>query len=279
MGRQHIANPLLDNYSEFDPVNLINPYAYAAAGAFDPLSISGCVLWLKADGNVYNRGTTQATDGQTVETWADASASNATVTQSTSDARPTFKANIVNGSKPVLRFTGNTGQDFFECTTNIFSGATAGTCFVVLAQTLDPPTADNSTGPAVGNFGSASGGSPSDHSSWTDGSIYDGFGSTGRKSVGNPSTNLATWHLRSARSATSDYKFFINGTQFYTTGSNTVGFRSSSPYGWIGRAVGTTFFFNGDVAEVLMYNSALGATDREAVEDYLGTKYGITITH
>ena len=38
----------------------------AVSGKFCPLSISGCVLWLKADGDVYNTGTTQATNGQTV---------------------------------------------------------------------------------------------------------------------------------------------------------------------------------------------------------------------
>jgi len=30
---------------------------------------SNLVLWLKADGNVYNTGTTQATSGQTVDKW------------------------------------------------------------------------------------------------------------------------------------------------------------------------------------------------------------------
>ena len=37
--------------------------------------------------------------------------------------------------------------------------------------------------------------------------------------------------------------------------------------------------FTGDIAEIIAYDSVLSDSDREAVEDYLGDKYGITITH
>jgi len=37
--------------------------------------------------------------------------------------------------------------------------------------------------------------------------------------------------------------------------------------------------WNGDIAEVLIWDSALNTTTREAAENYLGFKYGITITH
>ena len=40
-----------------------------------------------------------------------------------------------------------------------------------------------------------------------------------------------------------------------------------------------SFYGKVDIAEVLFYNSVLSTGDRQAVEDYLGIKYGITITH
>ena len=45
---------------------------------------------------------------------------------------------------------------------------------------------------------------------------------------------------------------------------------------------GNSLFFasaNYAIAEAIIYDSALGTTDRQAVEDYLGQKFGITITH
>ena len=37
-------------------------------------------------------------------------------------------------------------------------------------------------------------------------------------------------------------------------------------------------FLAGDIAEILIYSAALNGTDRSAVEHYLGTKYGITVS-
>jgi hypothetical protein len=34
-----------------------------------------------------------------------------------------------------------------------------------------------------------------------------------------------------------------------------------------------------DIAEVIFYGAALSSGNRQSVEDYLGAKYGITITH
>lgn len=74
------------------------------AAAVDPSSISGLVLWLKADVGVYNdAGSTLATDTQTVQQWNDQSGNNNHVSQATSGKRPTFRTNIHN-SLAVVRF-------------------------------------------------------------------------------------------------------------------------------------------------------------------------------
>ena len=41
----------------------------------------------------------------------------------------------------------------------------------------------------------------------------------------------------------------------------------------IGNANGTDYYFNGDIAEILIYNRALGDEEREEIEDYLKDKY------
>src|SRR3954469_9648135 len=72
---------------------------------FLPSDLSGLVAWYKADGSVYNTGTTQATNGQTVATWVDSSPSAKNVVQASAGNKPTFVTNQVNG-KAVLLFDG-----------------------------------------------------------------------------------------------------------------------------------------------------------------------------
>ncbi|MEX0609572.1 MAG: T9SS type A sorting domain-containing protein [Balneolaceae bacterium] len=44
---------------------------------------------------------------------------------------------------------------------------------------------------------------------------------------------------------------------------------------YLGKRTDSTFFFNGDIAEVIVYNSVLSDADRGRVEDYLYAKYGL----
>ena len=44
------------------------------------------------------------------------------------------------------------------------------------------------------------------------------------------------------------------------------------------RSGDNSYYFNGDIAEVLLYNTVLSDSNRNAVEHYLGEKYGISIT-
>jgi hypothetical protein len=45
----------------------------------------------------------------------------------------------------------------------------------------------------------------------------------------------------------------------------------------VGSRAGTTAFWNGDIAEILIYPTALSATNRQRVERYLGSKYAISV--
>jgi len=256
VSRKPIANPLLDVDGEFDPVNLINPYSFAVAGgSFDPLSISGCVLWLKADGDVYNTGTTQATDGQTVETWADMSGNgrNAVYFAGT---KPVFQTNEVNG-KPVVEGGASWGGLVFSLPT-----LTAGTLFWV-GKHLCTNTCD------VHEIGGSALGDPRTYYPHY-GSASMTFGTNTRKTFTEPSGAKTDWQAISI-SANTSWKCWVNGSNKLDT-SNTF----SAPSTTDSRIMWNT---QAQFAEFILYNSALGTTDREDVEDYLGTKYGVTITH
>lgn len=59
-------------------------------------------LWLKADGDIYNTSTTQAVDGESIETWVDTSTDSRNATQASSAVRPSFYENEMNFN-PVVR--------------------------------------------------------------------------------------------------------------------------------------------------------------------------------
>ena len=68
------------------------------------------------------------------------------------------------------------------------------------------------------------------------------------------------------------------GDKLFLDGSVTVGDAGNEPLGsalgiWIGADQGGVNSLNGDIAEVLIYSSALSDGDRKSVEDYLALKY------
>jgi hypothetical protein len=92
--------------------------------------------------------------------------------------------------------------------------------------------------------------------------------------------------LQSSTLATSLTSFSVLTFSFGATGAI---YQNGTSYG-SGSVGGTTHLnaigksgvgnpLSGDLAEIVVYNSQLGTTDRQNIEDYLGAKYGITITH
>jgi len=89
----------------------------------------------------------------------------------------------------------------------------------------DPPTVSNGGAP-IGQTGSST---ASDHHPYIDGNIYQGFMSTVRRNTGNPSTSMASWHYEDMWSFTNDWGLALNGTNHYTTATNTVA-KADTPF-------------------------------------------------
>lgn len=181
-------------------------------------------------------------------------------------ARPLLKTAVVNGLHAVLF----DGVDDSMTLGNPMSGASAGTLFMVVKAALDPNTGVMTGHPLMG-WGSG-GGAIIALYPFTDGQIYDDWGATVRKTTGNPTPSLAAFHIYEVVSAAGAWTNWINGTQHFTTATNTVGWGTSPQYGAFGG-----FFFNGHLAEVCAYGSALSPGDRSLVRAALGTKYAITV--
>lgn len=210
-----------------------------------PDTVSGLLLWLKADWLNLN-------DGDTVSSWTDASGNNNHATAATAANRPTFKKNIING-KPVLRYDGN--SDVLVLTTLL---TTVRQAFIVMKwdnQVIDyVPILGGTTTYDYHGPGGASGviifysytsACVLGGSAWNNGTSY------GPTLVPKDKTNFQLVELQPS--------------------CNTTVGNISNDRGSAARSI------HGDIAEVILYNTTLSTTDRQKVERYLRDKYKLTI--
>ena len=110
------------------------------------------------------------------------------------------------------------------------------------------------------------------HYPFTDGKVYETFGTTVRKvTAADVTPDLESWHHYNVESSSGNYKMRIDSTEVLSTASNTVGFPAAPKIG-----EGLSGASNGPkIAEVLIYDHVLAALDRADVIDYLETKYGL----
>ncbi len=152
--------------------------------------------------------------------------------------------------------------------TTIGTALTAGEIFVVAQRSVDVPLVDSESGFLL--FGSDA--VNASYIPYTDGTIYDGWGSTVRKATVNPTPSLASPFLYSVTSKAGGWTSRLNGVQIYTTATNTVGWVSTKKL-WSG---GGSSHLIGKIAEAIMFKAELSASDRALVVAYLKSRYAIT---
>lgn len=270
---------------------------------FAPSTITGLQLWLDAsdDQTLYDAttgGSLVAADG-TVARWEDKSGNGRHATQGTSANRPARKT-AIQGGKDVLRFDGSNDSLSIPNSTATFKflHSQNSTVFAVFKSgtTANPGHASYVV------FGTAS-------------TTTDVVGVTLYTSDNNPTSanDVLYWYV--SRGALGTYPVFFDGNNYFPsnafgvisllskpqdgTSGNRFAIRlnggslnsTNSPGGspqtvstanstndlTIGRVPsGESNFLNGDIAEMMIYDSALSDTDREAVENYLLAKWGIS---
>ena len=243
--------------------------AYTGTG---PLSISNLKLWLRAD------TLTGTADGTAVSILKDQSGNGFDLSQGTAANRPIFKTGQANG-RPVLRFNGLT-----QYMQGSFTGSiTSKTMFVVTRLGTLTPTGSAYGGAAVtvqssdGNYFDAIVYNEYTAKRWMNGS--DGFART--PAIIGPSDETAIGpHVITIRSTTSSYTLYRDGQQLQTTASYSPSTYTNGQFNLSARHTPggtpvTNGYWNGDIAEVLVYDRALTEVERQKVEIYLRSKYGI----
>jgi hypothetical protein len=161
---------------------------------------------------------------------------------------------------------------------NVMTGANAGEAFVVLKAS--PTTSQG----ALWSWSTDTiyGATMSKYTS-NDNSITENFGTSGVYNLGTVNKSLSAFHLYNVSAQAGDWQARINGVVLYHSASNTVAFPMSpwigaDHYGYIDPYVGYcggTSGFEGDIAEVIIYDHALSSVERDAVSRFLAIKYNL----
>lgn len=244
-------------------ITFITPYRFPAA-PFTPATVPSVVrAWYQADILTGSNTDPQGTIVDSSGNGFDLSAAGA--------LRATLAAADLN-SLNTLRFTAASNQRYALSVT-ILSAASAGSFYLV----------QKVVSAAVAN-GSPQWGSPADqtYAPFSNGQIYDSFGSTARKSCGTPTGALTSYRIISAYSAANDWAFFVDGgtggssggtTALFSTGTNTVAWAAAGAN--LGANASLTVF-DGWYAEVIYTNAKQTTGDRQKFEGYLAWKWGLT---
>ena len=209
---------------------------------FHPATLSGLQMWMRADAGIEEVG-------GLVSNWTDQSTANNHLTQSVASPQPTFVASGLDG-RPTVRFDG--ALDFLAFTAPV---TTIRTVFWVVNETLAAPNAYRFLlGHATGydfHGGSA-------HQIWSsssNASVRNGTTRMNGVAVDGLSTNRPT--------APSVLSLVTTGA---VAADNFSRDRGNASRSW-----------NGDLAELVIYDRALTDAERAQVEQYLAAKHGITL--
>lgn len=211
-----------------------------ASATVAPNALSGLAMWLKADA-------LPLADGAAVTSWTDSSGNsrNATLSQGT----PTFETNELNGN-PVVRFTANGESSFtFPTMTNIR------TVFMIVKETAVAQhflLGDDSTY----HFHRGTGGILWDPK-YASTNVRNGSTKLNGAAVNGTTTPLGSgWKIISI-----------------VTAGNVEASRLSRDRTTVGRS------WDGDVAEVIVYDRALTANEELLVGGYLAQKYALPVAY
>lgn len=232
-----------------------------SGGAVDsPDDVAGLWAWHKPE-------TLAGADGTAISQWDDSSGNSRHLVQSNASFRPTKKTAIVNGLD-VARFDGSSRFLELAAATGVANPSDL-TIFAVVKGTSAATygvvsTRDGTSGwlarlTATGSLFAHIGGTPNptDTFTSTNWNIVQVV-RTGLSAVMGHNGTMASASVISAYPASSS--------------RTTVGGEATTT-----SAAASTNALNGDLAELIIYSTALSSGDRDAIETYLGSKFSITV--
>ena len=255
---------------------------------FLPSSISGLQLWLDATTGLFDAtsgGSSVTTNGSSVARWEDQSGNARHATQATSGFRATLRTSVQN-SKNIIRFDGT--DDFYSGLSAALVNTTVTNKFSFYIAWIPDLASRQSAYGGGGIIRKMTNGGNGD-TDW-----YFGVRLGGRFAMNI--TGGANKAIASTTSLTTNTAYVV-GLTFDGTSSATVSDRvklylgtteetkvlGDGSGGWgngdgeLGRGyTSSSYYFKGDVCEIIVYDSVLSSDSRTKVSDYLKSKWGIS---
>ena len=215
-------------------------------------------------------------DNDPVEVWEDASLGGNNAVQSVVGNRPIYKVNALNGL-PVVRFSGGhfLAVDSFESSLNITNNTLSIFAVFVSANTKDSSILEredifNKRGNYSFQFSVSRQGALS--SAMRANEVWHSYQTL--KSRWSANTPYLVTTIRDQASASKS--FWVNGEHDSTHTMITQDIEGHNVLK-IGTDDSEAYFLNGDIAEILIYDRALTAQERESNELYLMGKWGVVV--
>ncbi len=219
---------------------------------------SNLKLHLRSDAGVIS-------SSSAVSEWDDCSGNGNNATQSTDANQPTFVSNSMNGN-PVIRFDGNSSKLTLPVSSNLGIQSNPYEMFMV-AKSSSSNTQFLIAGGANEQFEYHLNGGTQGARFIPITSTYLDEGSSGTYTDGNA-------HVFSERASSGGGAIRVDGNDGVTSSANILSSNSGALQ--LGVRSDGTNYFNGDIAEVILYNTVLSSSDRNTVEQYLASRYNIT---
>lgn len=253
-------------------ITLGTEYFTCSPGGVD----SDLYVWLRADIDAFNTGTTAATDGQTVATWADQSG---TSTDATEDGNaPLFKNNATDNINfnPTLDFDGANDRLDLGNLANIKSGATNGGDYTLV--TVGTRQSSGNTQYILGGPGGT-----------TNEDLHFGYRTNTVATIAHWGNDLNV--TVSAFDSPEESPFLLtaeyNGTNRIVEETRSGSFArstesestdlSGTKTNYVGD-VESLANYNGLISEVIIFDNDITGLQKQQVYTYLAIKYGITLT-
>lgn len=254
---------------------MINPRGYYQT----PLDPS-LFLWLAAD-KLNNVNTSLPANNSSIATWYDISGNGGLATQSSVSDQPVFKTNIANGQPGALFSQGSPSDILTVLNATYLNPTTAVTCFAVAQTTTLTPAGDSGI---AGIFRKrvTSGVAPYALGQQNGNLYFIGTESNGASvTVTTPVPAINTpFVLEGYFDAAGSVSVKVNNVAAVTSalsGTIKTTFQSDLAVGQDNQFF-TSRGWNGYIFEVLLYSKFLPSNQRLAIRQYLGSKYGITVS-
>ncbi len=221
-------------------------------------------LWLRTDSLI------GFADDDPVSAWADFSGNSNDFAQVAGADQPLYKTAIING-KPVIRFDGT--SDFITGP-SIISGNIGRTIFILSKMTSSTGSFD---GLLMNLDYPQTGGSGTTYSITPEVAVRVNGNRVFNENFGTTDFRLLT--IRNAAGANvTAVEAYLEGVSLSQASASSAVINTGINGTSLGWSDHVTDYFDGDMAEVIIYNNELNNTQRIIVENYLGTKYGLDLS-